>query len=143
MTIFNLISVNDLIRLVGAYSANHACRTEPRFFGLVPWYHYLNVAADSKGQCYIKDFKFLGNGIDSGIPLILLAIVDDLLRIAGMVAVGFVIYGAIQYITSQGEPEKTAKAQGTILNALIGLAIALVAVTVVSFLGAKIGANKI
>ena len=75
----------------------------------------------------------------SDLPLVLLAVVDDLLRIAGLVAVVFVIVGGIQYTTSQGNPDATAKAQSTVLNALIGLVIALFAVAFVTYLGKALG----
>jgi hypothetical protein len=69
----------------------------------------------------------------------LLAVVDDLLVIAGLVAVIFVIYGGIRYITSQGSPNETAQAQSTIIYALVGLAIAIIAIPTVSYLGTKLG----
>jgi hypothetical protein len=53
--------------------------------------------------------------------------------------VAFIIYGAIQYTASQGNPDSMSRAQNTILNALIGLAVAIVAVAFVSFLGNKLG----
>jgi hypothetical protein len=99
-----------------------------QFFGLVPWYKYL----DLDNKCNIVNFDLL-NAKD--VSLILLAVVDDLLRLAGLLAIGYVIYGAIRYILSQGSPEETAKAQSTIINALVGLAIAMLAVGIVSFLG--------
>ena len=133
-TLFTLS--HELFRLVAAQSANGACR-EPNFFGLVPWYHYLNVDQ----TCNIKDFTILPTSGTGDIPLILLAVVDDLLRLAGLIAVGFVIYGGIKYITSQGEPEKTANAQSTIINALIGLAVAIIAVSAVTYIGGRLGAN--
>ena len=95
------------------------------------------IRDSSYPDCSIKSFKFLGSSSD--MPLILLAVVDDLLRIAGIVAVGFVIYGAFQFIASQGNPEGTAKAQSTVINALLGLAVAIAAITFVSFLGDKLG----
>jgi hypothetical protein len=114
---------------------------EKSFFGLITWYHYLPPQdfLDSAGNpsCNITGFTFLGSNSD--IPLILLAVVDDLLRIAGIVAVAFVLYGGFQYVGSQGQPEKTARAQNTITDALIGLAAALVAIAAVSFLGNKLG----
>jgi hypothetical protein len=118
---------------------------EKQFFGLQPWYHYLpaNDFGNVKGSpdpCNINsNFSLLPGSGSGDLPLILLAVVDDLLRIAGMVAVGFVIYGAIQYIASQGSPDATAKAQSTIINALVGLAMAIVAITFVSFLGRSLG----
>ena len=125
-----------MMQLFSALTANRLCQ-EPSFFGLVPWYHYLNV----DNRCNIKSFTFLKAGESGDIPLVLLAVVDDLLRIAGLVAVGFVIYAGIQYITSQGEPDKTAKAQSAIINALVGLAVSIVAVGVVTYIGGRLGAN--
>ena len=75
----------------------------------------------------------------SSIPLILLAIVDDLLRLAGLAAVFFIIWAGAQYIISQGSPDQAARAKDTIVNAFIGLVIALVAIAFVGYLGAKLG----
>lgn len=109
---------------------------KPKFFGLIPWYEYLRLNKD----CDVASFQFLPSGdVKSDIPLVLLAVVDDLLRITGLLAVGYVIYGGILYIVSQGNPDGTAKAQGTIVNALIGLAVAVVAVVGVNFLGRALG----
>ena len=123
--------------LVAAVGKVAAC-PKPRFFGLIPWYEYLKL----NGDCSISSFQILPSGdkVKSDIPLVLLAVVDDLLRLAGLITVGFVIYGGIQYILSQGSPDGTARAQSTILNALIGLAIALVAVVGVNFIGRALGA---
>jgi Type IV secretion system pilin len=107
------------------------------FFGLLPWYYYLPSSDLDASTCSIREFHILGANAD--LPLVLLAVVDDLLRIAGLVAIGFVIVGAIRYTTSQGNAEDAAKAQSTVINALIGLALATVAVGIVSFLGAKLG----
>lgn len=110
---------------------------KPRFFGLIPWYEYLKL----NDKCDIASFQFLPHGkIQSDVPLVLLAVVDDLLRLAGLFAVGFVIYGGIQYILSQGNPDGTARAQATIINSLIGVAIAMVSIAVVSFVGSRVGA---
>ncbi|HET8709336.1 MAG TPA: hypothetical protein VFL85_03585 [Candidatus Saccharimonadales bacterium] len=107
------------------------------FLGLVPWYHYLKLDKN----CEIPNFTLLGSHSD--ILLIILAVIDDLLRIAGVVAVVFVIYAGFRYVTSQGSPEETSKAQSTIINALIGLAIALIAVGVVSYIGNKLGGGRV
>lgn len=122
--------------------ARTACKPDsPSFFGLQPWWKYLPDSAFDKvnGSCDIRFFSFPRGGSGSNdIMLVLLAVIDDLLRVAGLVAVGFVIYGAIKLIVSQGEPEARANARTTILNALIGLAITIVAVGFVSFLGSSI-----
>lgn len=133
----NLITLfSSKISLFAAYAGDAACN-HSNFLGLIPWYHYL-PPGDFDG-CTIKDFNFLPPGGQSDIPLILLAVVDDLLRIAGVVAVAFVVIGAFKYVASQGDPEGTAKAQSTIINALLGTAIAIAATLFVDFLGRQLG----
>jgi len=100
------------------------------FLGMPHWYEYLQLGTD----CQVTNFSMPGD-----LLLIALAIIDMLLRVAGLVAVFFVIFGGIQYATSQGNPDATAKAQSTIINALVGLALAMIAVGFVAFLGNKLG----
>ncbi|HSD56464.1 MAG TPA: hypothetical protein VLA92_04935 [Candidatus Saccharimonadales bacterium] len=120
------------------------CSTKS-FFGIPPWYKYLvssGLMATNKvtGACeLVGSIKFNEAGWLQVIALIGMALLDMALRVAGLVAVGFVIYGGIQYVLSQGEPDKTKDAQQTIINALIGLVIALIATPLVSFIGNRIG----
>ena len=51
----------------------------------------------------------------------------------GLVAVVILIIAGVQYITSEGEPEKTKKAQATITYTVIGLFIATAAAAIISF----------
>jgi Type IV secretion system pilin len=101
------------------------------FLGFPTWYHYL-PGKTVNGLCSPQLNSL------SDIWLIVAAIIEVLLRIAGMAAVVFVIIGAINYITSQGEPGNTAKARDTIVNALIGLAIAVMSAAIVAFLAGHI-----
>lgn len=121
------------------FAAGNPC-SDINFLGLVPWYHYLNVQPGVNGVCQVVNFNPLGG--NSSILLILLAIVDDLLRIVGLLAVIYVLYAGIRYVMSQGSPEETAKAQTTIINALLGLALAIVAIWLVSFLGHQAGSGN-
>ena len=106
------------------------------FLGLIPWFQYLNLNPD----CSINlDLAQSGNWPQ--LWLIGIALLDDLLRVAGAVAVAFVIYGAIRYITSQGEPENVKAAQSTILSAIIGLVIALISTSVINFIGNRLGGS--
>jgi hypothetical protein len=122
-----------------------ACSTSG-FFGIPPWYEYLVKAGKmgtdpTTGVCTLLHFNAAGAGGDWTvvIMLIVLGILDIVLRLAGMVAVVFVLVGGVKYITSQGSPDSTKQAQETIINALIGLAIALVATALVSFIGNRLG----
>ncbi len=113
------------------------------FFGIPPWYKYLvdsGLMASNKvtGACELVGSLKPSDWVQV-VSLIGLAVLDMALRVAGLVAVGFVIYGGIQYVISQGDPSKTKDAQQTIINALVGLSIALVATALVSFIGTKIG----
>lgn len=103
-----------------------AVNCQKAFLGFPHWYEYLKL--DDK--CQVTDFHTPGD-----LALVAVAIVDILIRLIGMLAVFFVIYGGIQYVMSQGEPEATVKARNTIVNALIGLALSIIAVGFVSFLG--------
>jgi len=100
------------------------------FFGLPHWYKYV---------CG-HDFRLLGNDKGgSDIPLVALAILEIMLRISAVVAIAYVVYGAIKYEISQGDPGKVNEAKGTIINALVGLMIATFAIAIVAFLGNRLG----
>jgi hypothetical protein len=101
------------------------------FLGFPTWYHYL-PSNTVNGVC-TPSIQRLGD-----VWLIVAAVIEILLRVAGIAAVIFVIIGAISYITSQGQPDKTAKARDTITNALIGLAIAVIAASLVAFIAGHV-----
>ncbi|GHU07568.1 hypothetical protein FACS189431_2330 [Alphaproteobacteria bacterium] len=50
----------------------------------------------------------------------------------GIICVLFIIFGGIRYATSGGDPEKVKNAKNTLLYAIIGLAIALLAAVIVN-----------
>lgn len=108
--------------------------------GFPTWYQYL------PGQQEPVDINSSSSplmcapqlGSLSDIWLIIAAIIEIILRIAVFAAVGYVIYGGVLYSLSQGEPEKTKQARHTIINALIGLSVAVLSATVVNFLAGSI-----
>lgn len=100
------------------------------FLGLPTWYKYLKPDFVD-GRCE------LGAQFPEDLGKVGLALVEILLRLGGLVAVAFVIYGGFKYITSQGEPENTKNARATILNSVIGLIITIIATAVVSFIGSE------
>jgi hypothetical protein len=106
--------------------------------GLPTWYEYLPGHVDKRGNCVPQlSTKTVNNqsAVDiSSIWLVGLAIIEILLRIGGMVAVGYVIFGGFKYITSQGSPDATKAARNTIINAFIGLVIVMIAAVSVNFL---------
>ncbi len=98
------------------------------FFFLPTWWEYIKPQP-SPPNCSIA-FTFPGDLLTVG-----LAVVDMLLRVAGLVAIVSIIIAGVQYITASGMVEKTASARKRIYNALIGLAIVAIASGVVAFIG--------
>ena len=131
--------------ILNALSSFAAACVERTFLGLPVWYHYLNdgnrmqdiVSVDQNGatvhHCEFMNFTFPGDA-----ALIALGLLDIALRLAGLVAVGYVVYGGFKFVTSQGDPEGIKSARQTITNALIGLVIALLATTLVAFVGTRL-----
>ncbi len=99
-------------------------------FGIFPtWSKYIQDSCDSEVELNnINDFWLIG-----------LAAFEIITRLAGFIAVGFLITGGFFYMTSQGNPQKIAGAQKTILMAVIGLAVAFLSTAIVNFVGRTLG----
>lgn len=54
--------------------------------------------------------------------------------LAGLVAVGFIVYGAVNYAMTQGDPGKIKQASQTIAYAVIGLIVVLLAAAITNFI---------
>ncbi|HET7630576.1 MAG TPA: hypothetical protein VFK03_04345 [Candidatus Saccharimonadales bacterium] len=67
----------------------------------------------------------------------LTGIINAIIGLLGAVAVIFIIIGAISYITSSGDSSATSKAKNTILFAIIGLIITVLAYGIVNFVVGK------
>ncbi|HET6864209.1 MAG TPA: hypothetical protein VFH37_03370 [Candidatus Saccharimonadales bacterium] len=103
---------------------------QKHFLFLPPWWEYIKSGStDALGQC-APNFNF-----PTDIWLVGLAVLDMLLRLAGFVAVISIIIAGFQYQFTMGNPEKAAAARRRLYNSLIGLAIALIATAVVTFIG--------
>ncbi len=108
------------------------------FLGLPAWYQYLDRASVN-GRCEVFLPQSGGEtDVTKTVSYIALAVVDILLRIAALVAVGYIIYGGYRFILSQGEPENAKSARQTVINALIGLIIALASAAIVSFVARRL-----
>jgi hypothetical protein len=128
--------------------ASATCDYNKTFFGLPVWYEYLKAyeRTDAPDGCSF-DFnrndktKSTTNDVASASALVLvgLAIVDILLRVIGIVAVAFIMVGGFRYVIGQGEPDQIKSAQNTVINALIGLVIALISSGAVAFVGTRLG----
>lgn len=61
------------------------------------------------------------------------------LAVAGAVSLLIITLAGLQYILSQGDPQKTAKAKDTILYAIIGLVVTMISYSIVSFVVRSVG----
>jgi hypothetical protein len=71
-------------------------------------------------------------GVGNFIWRIALNIIDIALQLVGYIAAGFILYGGFLFLTSAGDPGKTAKARTMILDAAIGLAISIGSVAIIN-----------
>src|ERR1035437_7554101 len=83
------------------------------------------------------------NATDVGAPSVSLGgvpktVVNTLLEIAGALAVIFLIVGGLKYATSAGDSKRVESAKNTILYAIVGLVITILAYAIVNFVITKL-----
>ncbi len=139
------MNIYSLINYFAVTSANCDVDKNQRLLGIIPkWYKYLPYEPKGAPSRCAINIDFAQDGFRALLPAGL-AVMEIMLAIAGLVAVGFVIYGGFQYVLSQGDtgggnnPGKVANAKNTILNALIGTVVVLIASASVSFIGNRLG----
>lgn len=96
--------------------------------------HDAFAACTSGAQC-VKD-GVMGAGDTGGgadLNAIIKNIVNLLLFVIGAVAVIMIVVGGIRYVTSNGESSAVTSAKNTILYAVIGLVVAVMAYAIVNF----------
>ena len=87
-----------------------------------------NVAQSVRDAAGCND----GGNVKS-LPDVVLIILNIVIGLVGFIAVIFIIIGGISYMTSSGESAKVEKAKKTILYAVIGLVICILASAIVNF----------
>lgn len=143
-TLINLclsaLSVFGVMFIATPLTSAVSCDVNKTILGIPTWYKNLE-GEEISGKCVPK----LGNSgdeptkrIGTALP-IGLAVLEAMLTLGGLVAVVMVFAGAFKYVLSQGEPDKSAGARKTVINAMIGLVILIVATRVVSFIGGRLG----
>ncbi len=115
-----------------------ACKNN--FLGLPPWYKYLEVKKNEVIDGKSVDVACVPqlHGIND-LWLVGLALIEILTRIAVLVAIGYVIFAGVKYSESRGNTDKAASAKNTLVDALTGLMIALVATAIIAFIGGRFG----
>lgn len=91
--------------------------------GFPTWYKYLDCF---NGDPQIDNINDVWN--------IAAAILEIVLYIAGVAAVIFMVIGGIRYITSQGQPDQTKRARQSLIYAVVGLVVSMIARAVIQLI---------
>lgn len=123
-----------------------ACALSDSFLGIPTWYKYLDKETDSSGKCSVvlnsnasgeDSLESANSSLNAALP-IGVAVLEAILRISGLVAVVMVFWGGFKYITARGNPDNAKGARTTVINAMIGLVIVILATAIVSFIGRSV-----
>lgn len=93
------------------------------------------VALDGGAETgFQKGVHEAGGDKSSSVSATVKNIINILLYAAGIIAVVVIVVAGIRFVTSEGDSQKTAKARDTIVNAAIGLVLAVLAYAAVNFI---------
>lgn len=102
------------------------------FLGLPPWYDGI-----TDGSCQVNLTQDSG-AVSNLVWRIALNVIEALMMLVGYASVVMIIVGGFFYMTATGQADKIKSAKGTILNAVIGLVIALSSVAIVNVIQSMI-----
>lgn len=113
--------------LPGAVTQVAAC-TGGTFFGFPPWYACL--PKDASGGPKLTKLE--------DVWLIAFPLLESGIKAAGYTALGFILWGGIRFIKSQGNPGEITASRDTIRDAIIGLIICISSVAIVQFMASRL-----
>ncbi|MDR3298132.1 MAG: pilin [Candidatus Nomurabacteria bacterium] len=103
-----------------------AASCDDSFLGFRPWYYGITKDPD----CTLK-VPGVNGGNDIELSVFIWAIILNALSIlfgiVGYLAIGFLIYGGFMYVMARGDPSRIAKGKNTVIRAIIGLIICILA----------------
>lgn len=100
-------------------------------FALMPVVALAQVPGQGFGA---NSVSFNGTANSNNLPAAIVRIVNTLLVIAGIIVVIFIIIGGVQYVTSAGDEDKAAQAKNTVMYAVIGAVVIILATVIVRFI---------
>lgn len=113
--------------LPGAVTQVAAC-TGGTFFGFPPWYACL--PKDASGGPKLTKLE--------DVWLIAFPLLESGIKAAGYTAFGFILWGGIRFMKSQGNPGEITASRDTIRDAIIGLVICISSVAIVQFMASRL-----
>lgn len=101
------------------------------------WYDNIEGFVAPNGSCTVQ-FRSLND-----IWVVVLNVLEAVIQATGYIATGFIIWGGIKYVKSQGDPNQINQSRDTIVNASIGLIIVLGSVAIVRFIAMAIADGQL
>jgi hypothetical protein len=132
VAVTGLLMASSLFFLTTRVNASSCELDKSGILGMPTWYKYLEGQTDGSGRCN-PTIENTSASLPIGI-----AILELVLRVAGIVAVAMIFVGAFRFVTSAGNGEAAAGARKTVINALIGLVIVVISTAVVNYLGDRL-----
>lgn len=91
--------------------------------------------ADQFGTTTINPLNFWSGSLNSLVG----QIINVVLLITGVLAVFYLIWGGISYVTAGGDAEKASKGRVAITNAIIGIIIIIAALAIYNYVAQNLG----
>lgn len=101
-----------------------AAGCDSNFFGLRPWYYGM---CDGGGNIKAPDVDEEGTGLAQWIWKIVLNILIDISVLVGYIATAMVAWGGYLYMFSRGQVDRAEKGKKTLISAVVGLIISILA----------------
>lgn len=74
---------------------------------------------------------------------LIISVIHLMLIFAGMIAVVFVIIGGYYYVTAQGNEEQAEKGKNTLINAIIGIVVIIMAYVIIDVVTNLVASNAV
>ena len=105
---------------------------------IIPSYAATIDCGDNTIPQSVRDAAGCDNSSSNALPTVVQNLLNVVIGITGIIAVIFIIIGGVQYMTSTGDAGKITKAKNTILYAVIGLVVVILAFAIVNFVIANV-----
>ncbi|MBM2820994.1 MAG: conserved rane protein of unknown function [Candidatus Berkelbacteria bacterium] len=94
---------------------------------------FVNLVGKANAALVPSNIPVLDPLKTGNLPSILVGLLNIFLWVAGLLAVVYLVYGGVLYITAGGDAEKATKGRTALINAVIGIIIVLLAVVILNY----------
>lgn len=103
----------------------------------------LDLISKAQAQTFVAPSLNPIAASNGSIKVLIANIGSFIIWIAGALALGYLIYGGILYITAGGDAEKATKGRTAIINAVIGIVVVLAALIIIGYLKGFVTKNGV